>query len=141
MQFFGQNLPKKCSYFQSKTDKIDTPIEFCIFELFFTSNFNLNNFEFLDKICRRMIFMVKNRKSEHHHWILHIQISFGTKLQLKLTNLIFLTRFGQKGISGLKQKKWKPHIFYVILHIQISLVRNSSSNWQFWFFGQNFPSK
>ena len=33
---------KKGSYFQSKTDKIDTTIEFCIFELGFISNFTLN---------------------------------------------------------------------------------------------------
>ena len=43
--------------------------------------------------------------------------------------------------SGLKQKKWTPHIFYIVLHIQISLVRNFSSNWQFWFFGPNLPKK
>ena len=36
----------------------------------------------------------------------------------------------KKGFSGLKQKKWMPHVFYIILHIQISLVRNFSSSWQ-----------
>ena len=46
-----------------------------------------------------------------------------------------------KGFSILKQKKWTPHIFYIILHIHISLVRNFSSNWQFWFFGPNLPKK
>ena len=35
LQFFGQNFPKKGSYFQSKTHKINTAIEFCIFELLF----------------------------------------------------------------------------------------------------------
>ena len=39
---------------------------------------------------------VKNGKSEHHHCILHIGISLGTKFQLKLTNLIFWTKFAQK---------------------------------------------
>ena len=85
--------------------------------------------------------MVKNRKSEHHHWIPLIQISLGTKFQLKLTILIFWPDLPKKGFSGLKQKKWTPHIFYIILHIQISLVRNFSSNWQFWFFGPNLPKK
>ena len=33
---------QKGSYFQSKTDKADTTIEFCIFELVFVSNFTLN---------------------------------------------------------------------------------------------------
>ena len=32
---FGTNLSKMGSYFQSKTDKIDTTIEFCIIELVF----------------------------------------------------------------------------------------------------------
>ena len=56
--------------------------------------------------------------------------------------MIFLTRFVQKGFfSGLKQKNWTPHIFYIILHIQISLVQNFSPNWKFWFFGANLPKK
>ena len=40
--FFGPNFPKKVSYFQFKTDKIDTTIKVCIFELVFVSNFTLN---------------------------------------------------------------------------------------------------
>ena len=79
----------------------------------------------------------QNRKSEHHHWIPLIQISLGTKFQLKLTILIFWPDLSKKGFSGLKQKKWIPHIFYIILHIQISQVRNFSWNWQFSFFGSN----
>ena len=72
---FRTKFAKKGSYFQSKTDKIDSTIEFYIFELVFVSNFTLNNFEFLAQICPRKIFMVKNRKNEHHHWIPQIQIS------------------------------------------------------------------
>ena len=98
-------------------------------------------FWILDQICPRKVFKVKNRKSEHHHWILHIQVSFGTKFSLKLTILIFWPDLPKKGFSGLKQKKWTPHIFYIILHIQISLVQNFRSNWQFWFFGPNLPKK
>ena len=77
--------------------------------------------------------MVRNRKSEHHHWIPHIQISLGTKFLLKLT---FFFNF-----SSLKQKKWTQHIFYIILHIQISLVRSFGSNWEFWFFRPHLPKK
>ena len=102
---FWTKFFKKGSYFQSKTDKIDTTIEFCIFELVFVSNFTLNNFEFLDQICPRKIFMVKNRKSEHHHWIPLIQISLGTKFQLKLKMLTFLTRFTQKELLWSKTEK------------------------------------
>ena len=39
---FWTKFAKKGSYFQSKTDKIDTTIEFCIFELVFVANFTLN---------------------------------------------------------------------------------------------------
>ena len=95
----------------------------------------------MDQIFTRMIFMVKNKKSEHHRWILLIQISAAIEFQVKLTILIFLPSLTKKGFSGLKQKKWTPHIFYIILHIQISLVQNFNSNWQFRFFGPNFPKK
>ena len=40
-------------------------------------------------------------KSEHHDSVLHIQISLGAKIQLKLTILIFW-QFFEKGISGQK---------------------------------------
>ena len=39
---FWTRSAKKGSYFQPKTDKIDTTIEFCIFKLVFVSNFTLN---------------------------------------------------------------------------------------------------
>ena len=45
------------------------------------------------------MYMVKNRKSEHRYWILHIRISLGTKFQLKRTILILWTKFAQKGLS------------------------------------------
>ena len=47
----------------------------------------------------------------------------------------------KKGFSNLKQRKWTPHIFNIILHIQIRLVRNFSSNWQFDFLDQIFPNR
>ena len=39
---FWTKFAKQGSYFQSKTDKIDTTIKFCIFELVFVSNFTLS---------------------------------------------------------------------------------------------------
>ena len=42
----------------------------------------------------------------------------------------FLPDLPRKSFSGLKQKKRRPHIFYIILHIQTSLVQNFGSNWQ-----------
>ena len=50
--------------------------------------------------------LVENAKSEHQHWILHLQISLGilhiqinlgTKFQLELKILIFRTKFAHKG--------------------------------------------
>ena len=33
LQFFGPNFPKKGSYFQTKTNKTDNNVDFCLFEL------------------------------------------------------------------------------------------------------------
>ena len=52
-----------------------------------------------------------------------------------------LIRFAQKGFFWPKQEKRTPPIFYIILHIHISLVQTFSSNWQFWFLGSNLPKK
>ena len=41
-------------------------------------------------------FQSKTEKSEHHYWILHICIILGTKFQLKVTILIFWTKFALK---------------------------------------------
>ena len=47
--------------------------------------------------------------------------------------LFFGPDLPKKGFFGLKQKKWTPHIFYIIVHIQFSLVRNfTSDNFDFW---------
>ena len=86
-------------------------------------------------------YLFKNRKSEHHHWIPHIQISLVPNFTINWQIWFFWPGLRKKGFSGLKQKKWADLILYIILHIQISLVRNLSSNWQFWFFGPNLPKK
>ena len=39
----------------------------------------IDNFNFLDQICPKRVFPAKNRKSEHHHWILHARIRESTK--------------------------------------------------------------
>ena len=80
---FRTKFAKNGSHFQSKTDKIDTTIEFCIFKLAFVSNFTLNKqfWIFGPNLPKKDIYCQKQKqKSEHHHWILHIQISFGTNL-------------------------------------------------------------
>ena len=62
--------------------------------------------------------MVKNRRSEHHHWIPHFQIILGTKFEHKLTILIFSTRFAQKKFFWFKTEKSGHH--HWILYSQVS---------------------
>ena len=86
--------------------------------------------------------MVKNRKIEHRHFILHIQISLVTKFQLKLTILIFLTVFVQKGF--LWSKTEKVHTTYFLHNSAYS--NQSSRKFQlnvdnFHFFDQIFPKR
>ena len=73
---------------------------------------------FSTKFCPKGVYPVKNRKSKHHHWILHIQISLGTKFQLKLMILIFWNKFARKGCF---LSKAKSKHYHWILHIRISL--------------------
>ena len=63
------------------------------------------NFNFLEQICPKGIFPIKNRKIEHQHWIKHIQIRLGTKFQFQLIILTFWTKFAQKGYFWSKQKE------------------------------------
>ena len=78
----------------------------------YVRNFNLNwQFCFYE--------LVKNTKSEYHHRILHIRISLGTKFQLKLTVLIFWTKFAQKRVFPIENRKSEQH--HGILLIRISL--------------------
>ena len=50
----------------------------------------------MDKVCPKGVIPVKNEKSEHHHRSFHIRIILGTKFQLKLTILIYWTKFALK---------------------------------------------
>ena len=68
-------------YFRSETEKVNSTIEFCTWQ-----------FRLLDQIYS---------KSIHHHWILDILISLGSKLQLRLTFLIiFPLRIQQTLYNG-----------------------------------------
>ena len=106
----------------SKTKNVKITIEFCILELAFVSDFKLNwQFEILDPICPKWVFWFKNRKSEHHYWVLHIRISLRTKFHLKLITLSFWTwpnLTKQKGILGVKPKKW---VFYIRISLNTKL--------------------
>ena len=92
---------------QTKTKKANMHIlhalnafnEFCIFKSVSVPNFTWNNFEFWDQIFPKRVFLVQNRKSSHHNWILHIWLRLGSKFQFKLTILIFWTKFAQNWYS------------------------------------------
>ena len=126
--FFWLDLPRK-GFSGLKQEKL-TPYIFYIIlhiQISLVRNFSSNWQLFFGSNLHKMVFPVKNWKSQHHHWILHIQIS------LLVPNFCFNWQFwffwpdlSKKGFYGLKHKKWTPHIFYIIMNIQISLVRNFS---------------
>ena len=60
-------------------------------------------------------FTANSKRERHHDWILHIQISLGTKFQLKLE---ILTQFVQKGYFRSKTENIEHH--HGIMYIQIS---------------------
>ena len=95
---FWNNFPKQ-GYFQTKTEKKSTsPLNSSYSN---NSRYQIllwkNNFKFWPE----QLSLVKNRKSVHHHWILLIRISLGTKFHLKL----FLFNFLKKGVSGREGEK------------------------------------
>ena len=87
------------------------------------------------------MFMFKNRKSEHHNWIRMFKLVLVQSFSLNWQFWSFWPDLPKKGFSSLKKKKWTLLIFYIILHIQISLAQNISWNWQFWFFRTNLLNK
>ena len=59
---------------------------------------------FWTKFAKKKGISSQNGKSEHHHRILHIRISLRTKSQVKLTILIFWTKFAQR-VFGVRNGK------------------------------------
>ena len=89
---FSMKFAQK-GYLGSKTEKMDTTIKLCIFKSELIPNFDWNwQFSFFGpNLAKKRLFPAENRKGEQHLSVLHIQISLGTKFQLKLTILIFWT--------------------------------------------------
>ena len=123
-------------YFRFKTERVNTTIEFCIFELNQVPNFSLNRqFWFFRPSLPKKVFLVKKGgKKEHHHWMLHIRINPGTIFQLKLTILISWNKFSQKGCFRFKTEKVNTAIEFCIF--ELVQVPNFILNWQFSFFDQ-----
>ena len=106
-------------YFQSKDEKVNIIIEFCIFKLVLVPKFSLKwQFWFFASNLPKKIFPVENRKSEYHHGILHIWISLGTKFEPKQTILCIWTKFTQKRYFQSKTEQGVQELqafsFYVV---------------------------
>ena len=76
---------------------------------------------------------MNNRKSEHHHWILHMRNSLGIKFRLNLKIFIFWTRFAQKGHFWFETEKM--NVTTELCIFELVSVLNFSLNRQFWFSG------
>ena len=104
-------------YFQLKTEKVNTTIEFCIFKLVWVPSFSWNwQFWFLDQICPKRAFAVGNRKKMNI--TIELRIFQSVLFQLKSTILIFFfwPNLPKKDISGRKQEKWTPTLNSAYLH-------------------------
>ena len=128
-------VTSKCQNWQVRKVKneLDT-IEFFIFELVKVTNFNLNWQVWCfgwSNFSKNGIFGWKE-KSQLHFWILLIWISLDTKFQLKLTILIFWTKFTH-GVF-LEKKTEKVNINTEIWISKLIWISNYSLNWQFCFF-------
>ena len=90
---------------------MNTTIGFSIFESAQITKLTwTDNFVVLDQICLKWGIPVGNKISEYHHWILHIRINVGSRFQLKITILIFWTKFAQKGYFHFQSKTEKVNI-------------------------------
>ena len=68
-----------------------------------------------------------------------MELVVGTKFQLKLTILIFWTKFAQK--ACFRSKTEKMNITIELCIFELVQVTNFSLSWQFWFFEPNLPKK
>ena len=95
---FWLDLPEKG--FSDLEQKKLTPHIFYIIlhiHIILVRNFSSNwQFWFFGPNLPKKVFLVENRKSEHHHGILHIWINLGIKFQLKLIILTFWTKLTQE---------------------------------------------
>ena len=94
-------------YFRFKTTKVNTTIEFYIFELVWVPTFTLSKqyLIFCTKFTRKIYFWSKKKKNEHYRWVLNLWISLGTKFQPKLTIFAFWTKCAQKRYLRSKKRK------------------------------------
>ena len=108
-------------YLCSITQKVNIIIEFCLLKLVLMPSFSSNwQIWFFGLNLHKIEFPVKDRQSEHHHGILHIWISPGTKLQLKLIILSFWTRFTQKKYLQLKTEQAIQAFAFCVVNVNFN---------------------
>ena len=112
--FFRSKFAPKWSFW-SKTEKVSIAI--IRISLGTKFQLKLTIFVFWTKFVPKKVFLIENRQSEHHHWLLHIQTSIGTKVQLKVTILIFWAKFTQKGCFWSKTEKVNITIEFCIFEL------------------------
>ena len=61
----------------------------------------------MDQIFPEKVFQVKNRKSEHHHWIVHIQISLQSVTKTIETHYILMKK-SKKMLDFIKDTQNSP---------------------------------
>ena len=104
---FGVNLTKK-RFSSPKQRKWASPLnsEYLNWSRYQISP-QTDNFGFLDIIYPKRVFLIKKKKKKLTSPLnSNIQISLGTKFELKLTFWFFGPNLLKKGISTCKQKKW-----------------------------------
>ena len=89
-------------FFCSKTEKVHT-------------TYFIHNSVYL--FAQKSYFQSKAEKSEHHHGILHIWISLGTKFQPKLMILSFCTKFPQKKVFPVENRTMSPRNTSLCIYI------------------------
>ena len=103
-------------YFRSKMEKVNITIAFCIFELVWVPNFNLQKqFWILESNLPKKCIFGRKQKNKHLDWIKHIWISQSTKFYFKQTVLDFGTKFTQKVYFRSKTEKVNITIAFCIL--------------------------
>ena len=112
-----------------KTGKKWKTYQFCIFQIS-GSKLQLQGENFPQKAISS-----KNRKSEQHHFKLVLVANFSLNWRF----FFFWTKFDQKSISNLNQKKMNTIIKFCIF--KSVYILNFSLNWQFNFFDKIFPTK
>ena len=96
----------------------------------------VKNFWFFGLYFRK--FLLLNKESRCHHWVLHARVSLAMKFQLKLAILTFWTKFFQKKIFLVKNRKSEYQ--HCILHIWMSTRHQMSGLNDILIYGPNSSS-